>query len=79
MRIFAIILALISSAFAAPFPVTDDDQNNIASICALAAKSPTVDIAVTVNIATWCVNWQTRMKAAAQVKPADPPPPPEQK
>jgi hypothetical protein len=75
MKTIVALLVLTSTAFAAPFPVTDEDQNNIASMCALAAKSPTVDIAVTAYIATWCVNWQTRVKAAAQVKSEEAPKP----
>ena len=53
---------LLSSAVsAAPFPVTDEDQNNIASICPIAARSPVIDIQLTANIASWCANWDKRM------------------
>lgn len=80
MRLIStLIAALIASpALAAPFSVTDEDQNNIASICAVAARAPNVDIAVNAQVAAWCVNWQGRMKAAvAQPKPADPAPEPQ--
>lgn len=66
IRLALILSFLSSAALAAPFPVTDEDQNNIASICPIAARSPVIDIQLTANIASWCANWDKRMKAAAQ-------------
>ena len=72
MKPLAILLALTLPALAAPFPVTDEDQNNIAAICLAAMKSPAVNDQVSMQIANWCVNWQARVKAA-QAKPVETP------
>ena len=71
VRIAIGVLLLLSLAHAAPFTVTDQDQANVANICMAAVKSPNVNDAQTLGIAGWCMNWQQRMSAAAQVKPGD--------
>jgi len=67
-------LLFVTSALAGTFSVTDEDQSNIASICAIAARSPNIDIQINAQVAGWCVNWQNRMKAAAQAPKPEPKP-----
>ena len=72
MRILAILLLSTVAASAADMTINDVDQSNIAQICTMAARNPNVDIQVTASVASWCVNWNSRMKAV-QDKPKDEP------
>jgi hypothetical protein len=70
-----ILLALlVSVAFAKDFPVSDQDQQAIQSICDVAATSPNLPRDARANVASWCVQWEHRVQAAnkPEVKPADP-------
>lgn len=69
----ALATALAGPAMAAPLTLSDDDQSMVAGLCVISIKSPNVNDQNTLGIASWCINWQNRMKAA-QAKPADPPP-----
>ncbi len=67
-RIAIAILALYSPCFAADFPVSDQDQSNIAFLCETAARSPNLPIEQVVTAAQFCVQWKARVKAAGEAK-----------
>lgn len=68
---FAALIATwqATSAHAAEFPVSDQDQTAISTICEIAARSPAVAIEVNAEVAQYCVGWKRRMQAAAAPKP----------
>lgn len=73
MRLALSVIAMIyigNLSQAKDFSVTDEDQKNIAVICAIAARSPANAIEGVASIANWCVQWNARVQAAEKA-PAD--------
>lgn len=64
-------LALVLACHGKEFMVSDEDQGNVAYVCELAAKSPTVNIETTAGIAQFCIRWKKKMQDAT--KPPDAP------
>jgi hypothetical protein len=64
-----VVAMLAVAAHAKEFPVSDQDQVAILTVCDLAAQSPTVPRDMRANIAGFCLAWQRRIEAASAAPP----------
>ena len=63
-RAIILTMLLATPALAKDFPVTDQDQAAVLTVCETAARSTALIIEVNAQIAAWCVQWKGKMQAA---------------